>query len=140
MSKRIDIGELDEFKQEYRIKETLRMNNKEKVPLTTVRIELENEDALNKVIKHGLYLQNYHYRVSEWENRVIMCLKCQGFGHKSDKCDKEQVCVKCTGNQSSKECSKPKNEYLCKNCGQNHASWKSNCPKLIQRKIETNMR
>ena len=26
-----------------------------------------------------------------------MCFKCQGFDHKSDKCEKEQACVKCSG-------------------------------------------
>ena len=140
MSKRINFENLDDVKQEYRIKEFLRMNNKDKEPTTTVRIELYDEESLNKIIQHGIYYENYHYRVSEWENRVIMCFKCQGFGHKSDKCEKEQACVKCSGNHSSKECIKPKEEYLCKNCGQNHASWKNNCPKMIQKKIETNTR
>ena len=56
MRKRINFENLDDVKQEYRIKEFLRMNNKD--------IELYDEESLNKIIQHGIYYENYHYRVS----------------------------------------------------------------------------
>ena len=69
-----------------------------------------------------------------------MCYKCQGFGHKAEKCEKDQVCVKCTGNHLVKDCVKLKEDYRCKNCGLNHVSWTKNCPKMIQKKIDSNVR
>ena len=46
-----------------------------------------------------------------------MCYKCQGFGHKAEKCEKDQACVKCTGNHLVKDCVKLREDYRCKNSG-----------------------
>ena len=140
VSKKINLDDLEHLKDEYRIVDLLRLSNKEKEMTTTVRAQFETEADLENCIKGGIYIQDYHYRVIEWENRIKMCYKCQGFGHKAETCEKIQVCVKCTGNHSSKECKKPKSEYLCKNCGDNHASWESKCPKMIKKKVEANIR
>ena len=140
VSKKVNLDDLEDLKSEYKIVELLRLSNKEREMTTTIRVQFESEADLEYCIKGGIYIQDYHYRVIEWENRIKMCYKCQGFGHKAETCEKIQVCVKCTENHSSKECTKSKSEYLCKNCGDNHASWESKCPKMIQKKVEANVR
>ena len=46
--------------------------------------------------------------------QIVRCFKCQQFGHRSNNCEKEQVCPKCAGNHTERECKSL--EIKCNNC------------------------
>ena len=67
---------------------------------------------------------------------TYQCFKCQEFGHSANKCNKPQVCAKCSGDHKTKDCndSTPK----CKNCmrkGHNdisHKTYDNRCPVYLE--------
>lgn len=67
----------------------------------------------------------------EWERHpvyedisVTRCFNCQGFYHKSDKCDRNKVCAKCSGPHDTAQC----NARLlkCNNCHLANVTYKKN--------------
>ena len=117
------------------------MKNKDKSDSLTIRIEVENPNDIKKIVLNGIYHENYHYRVTEWENKVIVCYKCQRFNHLAKDCNNDTVCGKCTKNHLTKDCETEKNSYACIRCNSNdHPTWSKNCPQLMKKKMFINPR
>ena len=62
---------------------------------------------------------------------VFQCYKCQGFGHTAEKCNKTQVCAKCSQEHRTKDCTV--NALKCQNCSLrnysdiNHKTYDEDC-------------
>ena len=75
-------------------------------------------------MRDGIYYENRHYRANEWENKVTICYKCQGFGHLSMNCRNETKCGKCNDNHQTKDCKAEKSNYSCTRCNTtDHPTW-----------------
>lgn len=68
------------------------------------------------------------------------CFACQRFGHSSSNCGHPPRCVKCGGDHTTRDCTKPKEEKAkCCNCGGELTANYRGCPyynKIIQDKKE----
>ena len=111
------------------------MKNKDKSESLTIRIELESPEDIQKLVLEGMYYENYHYRVNEWENKVLVCFKCQRFNHLAKDCKNETNCGKCNQNHQTRECNAEKNLYKCSRCKTNdHPTWSNSCPEFLAKK------
>ena len=127
------------LKEKYDIDNVLRMIKKStglKLPL--VKAVTSNKDKFNQVINEGfIRIGHSQIRTSAWkfEPMPIQCFNCQGLGHKSDTCKKEQTCMRCSkkNDHTYKTCPvKDPSLYKCTNCQGNHASCSKSCPKIIE--------
>src|ERR1044071_1059837 len=51
-------------------------------------------------------------------NLIPQCKKCQRYGHTKNFCNRDFVCVRCSGNHNSTQCTKTKElPDKCCNCG-----------------------
>lgn len=90
-------------------------------PLTTISVTF-----VGTVLPQYVYLDNWRYRVFTYIPPLMQCFKCMGFRHSAKVCRNDQVCSKCSGGHSYKECSA---EFLkCVNCGGDHLAVSRFCP------------
>ncbi|KAJ2939013.1 hypothetical protein O0L34_g18990 [Tuta absoluta] len=68
-----------------------------------------------------------------WRGRPgpSQCHRCQGFGHSSANCYRQQKCVRCAGDHAAADCPRPREQPpTCANCGKNHTAKDRRCPVL----------
>lgn len=70
-------------------------------------------------------------------NRKGMCYKCQRYGHSSNRCFMNWICVKCNGNHLSRGCVMPRNQ-IGNHCS-NFSQWPRN-PKVMRELKEKNIK
>ena len=104
--------------------------------LTTLRLEMADEQAYRKVITVGLYINFHHYRAVPWLRPVLACYKCKQIGHIAARCSNDLRCAKCAGAHSTLDCRADKKQYSCVNCNGNHRSCDKACP-ATQYKLES---
>lgn len=64
---------------------------------------------------------------------VLQCLRCHIFGHSKNYCLQDPICGKCAGPHATGSTLCTSDNYLCINCGGNHASTDKNCPVRIEK-------
>nr|CAI5851332.1 unnamed protein product [Callosobruchus analis] len=112
-----DIGSSD-------IKFVAKLNNKD-----SVDIVIEVSPATRKILlKLGKLFFGWKRSVVEDYVRVIKCLNCCSFGHKTSECKSELACPRCTGKHKLKECKS--SELQCINC--------LNYNKMHKKSLQTN--
>ena len=111
-----------------------RIKSREKNKATElVRLFLKTEEKKKQLLRHGLYLDQMHFKCvaakeDEEKKLTFQCYNCQAWGdHKTWQCEKETKCVICGGPHRKADCEKTKSEAICCNCGQNHAAWSTAC-------------
>jgi len=72
------------------------------------------------------------YRVSEGRafrrKEVLQCMRCHIFGHSKNYCVQDPICGKCAGSPMTGSILCTTENYLCVNCGGDHASTDKVCP------------
>lgn len=135
--------ELDEIKEELQTKYKIPVRRviplrKTKTPLFMVTTD--NTQTLSKM-QRTIPILNYT-RVT-WRryqnNRVsVQCRNCQQWGHATTNCHAEARCVKCAGQHSTRQCTKPYEVTpKCINCSGPHTACSTECP--TYQAIETNV-
>ena len=81
-----------------------------------------------------------HYKYKH--TRITICSICQSFGHGSQNCHVNPICIKCAGSHASKNCpldSKkddkgkiPERYLYCVHCTHHHTANYSKCPKRLE--------
>lgn len=101
-----------------------------------IRVFTSNPTHVAKAVKHGIYLGFQKYRCEESNRKpnVLQCFKCQGYGHISKECPNMVKCLRCSGEHTVKTCEKPKEDPMCANCGEKHASIYKGC-KVYQTEV-----
>ena len=82
-------------KNDYEIVKTMRMLNKYRSDCLSVRLELKDDQTLDRLLKTRLYHEDCHYRLVEWRNNTIFFFKCQFIGFKSTECKRDAACAIC---------------------------------------------
>lgn len=59
-----------------------------------------------------------------------MCFRCQRYGHSSDLCTLDFMCVKCSGIYPNKNCEVLREQIKCANCSQNSCANYFQCPRI----------
>lgn len=98
-------------------------------PTKLIRVFTTNPEHALSAVKHGVYLGFQRHRCEESNKKpnVQQCFKCQGFGHMAKNCEQNVKCLRCSGNHTLKECTTPKDNPICANCGEQHASVYKGC-------------
>lgn len=91
------------------------------VPLSTISVTFAGT-----VLPQYIYLDNWRYKVDRYIPPLMQCFKCMKFSHSAYHCRNEQVCSKCSGKHSYKECDN--DEIKCSNCQGAHLAISKLCP------------
>ena len=125
-----------------------RLFNKEKqTPIYRVKLWLENEETLKRVLKDGVLLGYTKHKCIPSHDRnnpvgadkaITQCFRCQKWDpkHGNSNCQGVRACLWCAADHFHKECplfqTKNKTAAKCANCQGAHASWDKNCPSYIE--------
>lgn len=91
------------------------------VPMSIISVTFSST-----VLPDFVYLDNWRYKVFQYVPPLMQCFRCLKFRHSAKVCRNEQVCSKCSGNHSYKDCS---SEILkCCNCQGDHLAISRFCP------------
>ena len=85
----------------------------------SLKVKCDNPKQAEALISVGLIFQKTGiiFKVEEFgiTPSIQQCFKCQGFGHKAQKCTKKQKCVVCGEARSHENCpNKNKKKKMCK--------------------------
>jgi uncharacterized protein YhbP (UPF0306 family) len=140
---KIDIDKDQLFKEMCQVNKIIKakrlIKKKDNKQLPIIQIELNDKNIYDNLLKFGIKLGWFNYRVSIWkfDDSPIQCYKCQKFGHNQRHCTSEkQICLICAGEHSYKSCDNKQN-VKCSNCNQSHSSSSKDCEarsKAIQSK------
>ena len=128
--------------QGYKYEKITRLNNKENLPLKTVKITFLDSYNRDLFVKLGLQLDSMHFlvEVATHNNKPCQCYKCFKFGHVAKYCKSEnQVCLRCgTLNHKYDNCPNSNQHPICCNCKGEHVATSIDCPKFkeYQQKIQ----
>lgn len=98
-------------------------------PTKLVRVFTSHPNHVVTAVKNGVFLGFQRHRCEESNRKpnVIQCFKCQGYGHVSKECPNTLKCLRCSGDHTVKDCQTPKEEPVCANCSEKHASIYKGC-------------
>ena len=93
-------------------------------PAKLIRVLTDSINRVPAAQKHDVMIGWLICRCepSKGPPQVKQCFKCQEFGHSANECKNEQRFLGCTGQQTVKQCTEPKERAKCANCGGSHAS------------------
>jgi hypothetical protein len=104
--------------------------------IDTTCVLLEYDDTAK--ITEYVYVMWRRFSVRPYHAEPIRCYVCQGLGHTSKKCVKEQpTCSKCAGEHKFSDC--PNTYTKCINCKGDHAAISRECPKYLEVKETLNL-
>ena len=109
-------------------------NSKTNLETSVIKLLSTNLVSYKQAMRQGVRI-GYQTFKAEPEHRILQCFKCQKSGHSAWNCIYEQVCLKCSGPHSHKECTT--SELKCANCNQNHAACSRLCPNLQKLKAQS---
>ena len=90
---------------------------------------MAQQEHAARLAQEGFSIQGYLYLTEAWDNKweLVQCFNCQGYGHISKSCLKEQVCALCSKGHRTKECQKEAQNHRCINCGAKHPTFSRLC-------------
>ena len=103
------------------------VNSNSNTPTRTIKLKSTDLASYKQAIRLGVRI-GYQTFKAEPETRVLQCYKCQKPGHSAWNCNDVQVCLKCAGPHSHKDCTA--SVLKCSNCNQNLAACSRQCESL----------
>lgn len=104
-----------------------------------IRIISGDIKTYEKIINHGLFYKNRHYRAfpsAPPKPAPIPCAKCLQFTHITENCNTPTSCNKCGESHITAKC-KSNLPQKCTGCGaEDHQAWSFKCPKRPKSPIE----
>ena len=83
------------------------------------------------VLPQFLEVDGRRYKVHLYIPKPLRCDRCQFFGHKTDSCNRDVVCSRCSRNHSFVNCPE-KTNLKCANCAQAHSAAYKRCPVYVK--------
>lgn len=109
-----------------------RMKNRHGMNTTLVKIEMESEEAMTKVLEDETitfgFIKCKVKKFTPFTTDIKQCYKCQEFDHLSYNCPNQQRCIRCGDDHRVADCTKTDEDVICPNCKGNHRSTDKNCP------------
>lgn len=99
-------------------------------PLTTISVTFVTNN-----LPQFVYIDRWRSKVKEYIYPVMQCYKCLKFNHTAKICKNKQVCSKCAGEHSHKDCVSDDMNIKCSNCGGAHLAISKLCP-IKQAKVK----
>ena len=101
-------------------------------PTLSVKIFMDSETEIDRLIANKLTIFGCRHRAQRYtQSAFLQCYVCQKLGHSSSNCAaKEKTCMKCSHKHHFRSCLVEKADFLCSNCGGNHAANDKSCPKI----------
>jgi hypothetical protein len=98
-------------------------------PTQSIVIFFENPEQANKCIEDGVRLNYRRFPAERYipKSQITQCFKCQGYGHKSIVCTREEKCGKCGQSHNTKACTSEVQK--CVHCEGAHPAWHPECPR-----------
>lgn len=123
-----EIEIFQELVKKYPVIKVTRLHGKDRKPLTTCAVDLEDNNKGRSILALDRFLYSV-IRVFPRSNQKlpIQCKNCQRFDHTQANCGRAPRCVRCLGNHHYSKCTEPKTETSprCVNCKKEHtANWK----------------
>ena len=104
----------------------------------TIKVKFSSEEELNQAMQNRLDIFEQKYRVERYifKPRVIMCRKCQKYGHLDRVCHRENpVCGKCKSSEHHTDnCTVEDGQFKCYHCDGKHQAGSRSC--LVQQAKE----
>ena len=101
----------------------------------TLRLMVHSKGDRDKLTSRGLVVNYLHHKVEcHVKNTVLMCFKCQGYGHTSRDCENPEKCLLCGEGHNLKACpsSGPDLIKKCVNCAEPHLANSRDCRVRIE--------
>ena len=121
---------IEEIKNNYPDTES-ELFKKNDVFIGTIKITFKDDAALEEAKTNRFKVFQQRYIVEDYRSkpRVIICRRCQRFGHISRLCrDKSQKCGKCSStHHESKNCDVSDQNYKCAHCEGKHITGSRDC-------------
>jgi hypothetical protein len=91
-------------------------------PTYSIIVYTDNTNHADKLILHGIHIGNRHYNAEKYLPRcqLTQCFKCQGFGHRAERCTRPQRCDRCTEQHETKTCNADTTYTKCALCDGPH--------------------
>ena len=83
------------------------------------------------VLPQFLEVDGRRYKIHLYIPKPLRCDRCQFYGHRTDSCNRDVVCSRCSRNHSFVDCPN-KNNLRCANCSQAHSAAYKNCPVFVK--------
>ena len=99
-------------------------------PTHSIIVFVEDPNHADQLIARGMHAGKRHHSTEKYLPgcQLMQCFKCQGFGHKAERCTRPQRCGKCAKDHQTKACTEQDSE-ICALCDGNHHAWHEDCPK-----------
>lgn len=115
--------EAELLRLKYPVTKVSRLYNKERKPIHICAVELTNNSEARKIFALNKFLYSVIRVEQRFNARIVMCKKCQRYGHSQANCGFPPRCVKCVGNHHYKDCGKTRDSLpQCVNCNEYHAA------------------
>ena len=111
----------------------MRLFNKEKAPLKTVKIIFNDAHNRNTFVQIGLQIDSMHFiaEKANQNNKPPQCFKCMQFGHVAKYCKSlKNVCANCGDDHKIEQCLNQNQKPVCCNCKGEHLATSKDCQKL----------
>ena len=110
----------------------------------SIKIICKSRSELLKIIEDKVSIFNQRFLVEEFiaKPKVIICAKCQKFGHIHSLCRSDTPkCGKCSlTDHETKDCTVNHENYKCSHCDLNHQTGSKNCDIFKLKEDEINNR
>jgi hypothetical protein len=86
----------------------------------------------NDAIVDGIRIEGRYYAAKRYnlQHQIKQCFKCQGYGHKADRCTRKTVCGRCAQEHETRTCTQEVNK--CTHCSGTHPAWHHECPRRLK--------
>ena len=107
--------------------------------LHTIKISCSDSETAGSLISDGIVIDGDFYACEKCNNikKPLQCYQCWRFGHTSQNCTNDQICLKCSGKHAANDCEES-DRPCCTNCKHAHFSNSKKCTVFLKKLAHLN--